>query len=171
MSPELARNLISTTGWFLLVVIAILPLFLHWKYGFGKPKYLRRIGEYLALRGFTLTAGKRSPTANILHDGALYTIRYHDSLGREYEAVASVTPIAGVFIGEQKVLSPQEISLPVQAPEDHQPRMGTPTNTTPLAAEVELQKLLDLQEENRRLKHLLATLHDTHKHKRNSTVS
>lgn len=171
MSPDLVRNLIYAIGWFLLVIIAILPLFLHWKYGLGKPKYLRRIGEYLALRGFTLTAGKRSPTASLLHDGALYTIRYHDALGREYEAVASVTSVAGVFIGEQKLLSTQEISAPLHPPQDHRSRIGTPTNTIPLAAETELQKLLELQEENRRLKHLLATLHDTQKHKRNSTVS
>lgn len=171
MSPELARNLIHTIGWFLLAVMALLPLFLHWKYGLGKPKYLRRIGEYLALRGFTLTAGQRSPTASILHDGALYTIRYHDVLGREYEAVASVTSVAGVFIGEQKLLTTQEISVPLQAPQDHRPRMGSPTKTIPLAAETDLQKLLDLQEENRRLKHLLTTYHDAQKLSTNSARS
>lgn len=108
MSPELARNLIYSCGWVLLVIVVFLPFFLHWKYGFGKPKYLRRIGEYLALRGFTLTAGKRSPTASILHDGALYTIRYHDALGQEYEAVASVTSVAGVFIGDRSSSPPRK---------------------------------------------------------------
>lgn len=171
MSPELARNLIYISGWVLLVIVVFLPLFLHWKYGFGKPKYLRRIGEYLALRGFTLTAGKRSPTASILHDGALYTIRYHDALGQEYEAVASVTSVAGVFIGEQKLLSTQEVSVPIQAPRDHRPHMGTPTNKIPLAAETDLQRLLNLQEENRRLRHLLATLHDAQKLSINSARS
>lgn len=171
MSPELARNLTYTIGWVLLVIVVILPLFLRWKYGLGKPKYLRRIGEYLALRGFTLTDGKRSPTASILHDGALYTIRYHDALGQEYEAVACVTSVAGVFIGEQKLLSTQEISVPLQAPRDHRPRKATPTRTIPLAAETDLQRLLDLQEENRRLKHLLAGLHDAQKLSINSARS
>lgn len=171
MSPELARNFICTIGWLLLATIAILPLFLYWKYGVGKPKNLRRIGEYLALRGLTLTAGKRSQGAHVALDGALYAIRYCDAEGQEYEAVAAVTPIAGVFIGEQKPLNSKEAATPVQAPQEHWAPIYTPTNTIDLLSESDLQHLLKLQEEHRLLKHHLAELQSSEESRLHSTTA
>ncbi|WP_038166171.1 hypothetical protein [Verrucomicrobium sp. BvORR106] len=171
MAPELARNLIYTIGWPLLAAIAILPPFLYCKYGVGKPKYLRRIGEYLALRGLTLTAGRRSQHAHAVLDGALYTIRYRDAEGQEYEAVASVTPIAGVFIGEQKPLNSKEEAPPDQAPQEYWAPIYTPTCAINLPSESDLQHLLRLQEENRLLKHRLAELQSSEEPRRHSTTA
>jgi hypothetical protein len=171
MSPELARNLIYAIGWLHLATIAILPPLLYWKYGVGKPKNLRRIGEYLALRGLTLTAGKRSQRAQVALDGALYAIRYCDAAGQEYEAVAAVTPIAGVFIGEQKLLNSKEAATPVQAPQEHWDSIYTPTSAINLPSESDLQHLFRLQEENRLLKHHLAELQSSEESRRQSTTA
>lgn len=158
MAPELARNLIYTIGWPLLAAIAILPPVLYCKYGVGKPKYLRRIGEYLALRGLTLTAGKRCQNLHTVNGGAFYAIRYVDAQGQEFEAHASISDASGVFIGEPRLISPQEATVPLEAPND----LGGTSYYTPtmfqLAAEQNLDRLQTLQEENRRLRQLLAAL-------------
>lgn len=160
MSPELAKSLFHATGWLLLGGFAILPLFLYWKYGVGRPQNLRRIGEYLAIRGLTLTAGKRCEQRHTVNGGALYAIRYIDAQGQEFEAIATFTVPTGVFIGEQRQLSAHEAAASLQPPLDLGGTSYLPGKPFQLAAESDRAHLQALLEENQNLKQQLAALRD-----------